>query len=92
MPIAKASFTSRHWVMFALSRCAEALRFADPSAPTPPPDAKTEEALARLAALSPHLLEDIGFTRDRHRSTAGRTVWTDGVRDFVVIDASGPAP
>ncbi|PRY25140.1 hypothetical protein CLV78_102317 [Aliiruegeria haliotis] len=47
------------------------------------------EDLARLAALSPHLLSDVGFRRDPCRSTTFHTVWERQGRRIAVCATTG---
>lgn len=49
--------------------------------------------LERLAQVSPHLLSDLGFTRDAHHDRAGRTIWRRGVYVVTVDeDPEGGTP
>lgn len=43
--------------------------------PRPETEMILERELLRLLETSPHLLADIGFTKDLQRSTADQTVW-----------------
>ena len=60
-----------------LARLWTALRITVPSPQRDPARERMEEALARLAETSPHLMHDIGFTEQRHER-CGRRVWVRG--------------
>ena len=62
------------------------IRKSDPGAPLAP-SIWPEQDLRRLAETSPHLLEDIGFTKDKAQSGPGFTIWRfNGVASVVTYD------